>query len=84
MWCTNIEKEGHADWMRGGSRILGGGRRAEREVERWCERTVSLGRCEGNRRLRRPVKGEAPKRGRALRALDRPTRRFWDGYKEMG
>ena len=37
----------------------------------------------GNRRLRRPVKG-APLRGRAVLALDRPTRRFWDGYKEMG
>jgi hypothetical protein len=38
---------------------------------------------EGNRRLRRPVKG-APLRGRAKLALDRPTRRFWDGYREMG
>jgi len=39
--------------------------------------------CEGNRRSMRPVKG-APLRGRAALALDRPTRRLGDGYKEMG
>jgi hypothetical protein len=38
---------------------------------------------EGNRRSIRPVKG-APLRGQAVLALDRPTRRLGDGYREMG
>src|SRR5262245_20926136 len=38
---------------------------------------------EGNRRALRPVKG-SPLRGRTLCALDRPTRRFSDGYEIDG
>ena len=68
--------------MRASSRILEAERGTEREVEPRFLR-LSLGTCEGNRRLRRPVKG-APLRGRASLALDWPTRRFWDCYEEMG
>jgi hypothetical protein len=39
---------------------------------------------EGNWRLRRPVKGKALRAPACGGALDRPTRRFWDGYEEMG
>jgi len=61
---------------------IGRGTCAKRRAEPFLG-WLSLCGCEGNRRLRRPVKG-APLRGRAKLALDRPTRRFWDGYKEMG
>jgi hypothetical protein len=58
-------------------------------LERECERTAQLQGpelwpCQDNRRSGRPVKGEARKWAAHTRALDRPTRRFWDGYKEMG
>src|SRR5687767_1080061 len=70
---TEIESRPHANWIRKKSRVLRALRRAERGVEPCCL-WLSLWACEGNRRLRRPVKG-APLRGRAELALDRPTRR---------
>jgi len=68
--------------MRCSSRILVAVNEVNSAVARYFA-LLSLGACEGNRRLRRPVKG-APLRGRAELALDRPTHQFWDGHKEMG
>ena len=52
---TEIERRAHANWTRRSSRIWVVIGRTERAVEprfmQW-----SLGACEGNRRLRRPVK----------------------------
>ena len=82
MQFTPIEQTPHADWMATRSRISRDARGWTREVEPrflW----LSLAACAGNQRLRRPVKG-SPLRGRAVLALDRPTRRLGDGYREMG
>jgi hypothetical protein len=81
---TEIERRAHANWTGCSSRILLVIGRAKGAVER-CSRELLHCGCEGNRRLRRPVKGTPRVRsGRALRALDRPKRRLGDGYGEMG
>jgi|SRR5215831_51362 len=47
--------------------------------------SCSVPACEGNRRSMRPVKGTSRSRSRrAMLALDRPTRRFGDGYDNDG
>ena len=80
---TEIEKVLHRFWMPRGSRILEG-ERGCRRVERRLHQLFLL-RYEDNRRLRRPIKGTPRMRsGRAVRALDWPSRRLGDGYKEMG
>src|SRR5260221_560311 len=65
MHLTEIERRVHANWMVRTSRILLVPACAGRQVEPHLHRPL-LGSCEGNRRLRRPV------RVRRFTALDRP------------
>jgi len=58
-------------------------------LERECERTgqlqgPELWPCQDNRRSGRPVRVKRRSGAALTRALDRPTRRLGDGYKEMG
>jgi hypothetical protein len=78
--CTDTGWLPHGNCMRGSSRIL------EHGVEQCCK-ALSLGRCEvllpmrGYPALETARQGFAASRPSKL-ALDRPTRRLGDGYKE--
>jgi hypothetical protein len=83
--------------MRGGSRILDVGRRAERAIERsFCglffavRRSVFFLSRVASALLRSAVRQGDPSlavacaRGSHCAPFDRPARRFWEGYREKG